>query len=79
MTSALHVKTEVLPGNRIEVSAPEFSVGAAVEVFVVSSTAPEVMRPSAWEILRGLPGRRLFRTPEEADRYLEQERNSWES
>ena len=35
-------------------------------------------RRSALAVLEELPGQRLFKTSEEADRYLQEERNSWE-
>ena len=85
MNAALHIKTTVLPGKRIEVSAPEFPEGAAVDVFLVLPTpdkiaAPPVAqsRPSALDIIASLQGHRLFQTPEEVDRYLQEERDSWD-
>ena len=35
MQPALHLTTKVLPGNKIEISAPELLVGNTVEVFVI--------------------------------------------
>ncbi|NJN38378.1 MAG: hypothetical protein HC790_05960 [Acaryochloridaceae cyanobacterium CSU_3_4] len=35
MQSALHITTQVLPGNKIEVQLPPGSEGAEVNVFVV--------------------------------------------
>ncbi len=34
MQAALKLKTIVLPGNRVELSAPELPEGAEVEVFI---------------------------------------------
>ncbi|HAX79402.1 MAG TPA: hypothetical protein DCY88_27145 [Cyanobacteria bacterium UBA11372] len=34
---------------------------------------------SVIDILNESPGQQLFQTPEEVDRYLQQERSSWES
>ncbi len=34
---------------------------------------------SVIDILNESPGKQLFQTPEEVDRYLQQERSSWES
>ena len=78
MRQALLIKTKVLPGNKIEVTAPEFSVGDTVEIFVVLPEPPSPMRRSAIDLLEELPGQRLFKTSEEADRYLQEERDSWE-
>ncbi len=35
MEAALHIKTKVLPGKKIEVTAPDLIEGEAVEIFVV--------------------------------------------
>ena len=78
MRPALHVKTKILPGQKIEISAPELSVGDAVEVFVVLPEPSSPARRSALDLLEELPGQRLFKTSEEADQYLRKERDSWE-
>ena len=79
MQSALHITTKVLPGNKIEINAPELPEGTSVEVFLVVPTPPNPPRRSALEIIDSLKGHRLFETAEEADRYLQEERDSWES
>jgi hypothetical protein len=38
MESALHITTNVLPGNRIEVQLPEGSEGQKVDLFIVLQT-----------------------------------------
>jgi hypothetical protein len=40
-------------------------------------TAPS--KRSVIDILNESPGQQLFQTPEEVDRYLQQERSSWDS
>ncbi len=79
MQPALHLSTKVLPGNKIEISAPELPVGNTVEVFVILKSSSSRTRRSAIELLDELPGQRLFKTPEEADQYLHEERSAWES
>jgi hypothetical protein len=79
MQPALHLSTKVLPGNKIEISAPELPVGKTVEVFVILKSTSSRTRRSAIELLDELPGQRLFKTPEEADQYLHEERSAWES
>src|SRR5262249_30634162 len=76
---ALRLRTRVLPGNRIEVTAPELKEGETVDVFLVlpGPGGPEEGR-SALDIIRGLQGHRLFRSPEDVDRYLEEGRGSWD-
>jgi hypothetical protein len=53
--------------------------GARVEVIVVLPAAPARQRRSMLDLLATLPpGPLLFKTPEEANRYLQEERDSWE-
>jgi hypothetical protein len=81
MQAALHITTRVLPGRRVEFNAPELEEGTNVEVFVVSTqTSETAMQPrrSALEIIESLQGHRLFQTAEEVDRYLQEERDSWD-
>ena len=77
MQNALHVKTKVLPGHKIEITADQLQEGDAIDVFLLlpPTSAP---RPSALDIIRGLNGHRLFQTPQEVDRYLQEERDSWD-
>jgi len=79
MQPALHLTTKVLPGNKIEISAPELLVGNTVEVFVILKNTSSRTRRSAIQLLDELPGQILFKTPEEADQYLHEERSAWES
>jgi hypothetical protein len=79
MQPALHISTKVLPGNKIEISTPELPVGNAVEVFVIIKNTSSRRSSSAIDLLDELPGQRLFKTPEEADKYLQEERSAWEN
>lgn len=77
MQTALRMETTVLPGHRLEISTPELPEGAKVEVIVVLPATPR--RRSMLEFLATLPpGPLLFKTPEDANRYLQEERDSWE-
>jgi hypothetical protein len=78
MQSALHVKTKVLPGKKIEISLPELKEGDAVDVFLVVPSASAIPPRSALDIIEALNGHRLFATPQTVDRYLQGERDSWE-
>lgn len=75
MTQALRTKTIVQPGGNIHVVSPDLRAGESVEVIVLQ----EEQRPrsSISDILRGYPGGRMFKTADEVDRYLKQERDSW--
>ena len=65
----------MLPGLKIEVSTPGLSVGDEVKLVV----APTPQKgESVLDIINSLPGRRMFKTAEEVDRYLREERDSWD-
>ena len=54
MQKALHIRTTVLPGGKIEIVDPGLPVGESVEVVVSQSSASE--RRSAVDILDEAPG-----------------------
>jgi hypothetical protein len=77
MQKALRMETTVLPGHRLEISAPELPEGAKVEVIVVLPEKPQPQFASALEFLESLPpGPRAFPTWEEYERHLREERDS---
>ena len=76
MQKALHVKTTVLPGSKIEIVDPGLTVGEAVEVVI--SPAPTPLARSAWQVISEGPGQRLFKTAKEVDDYIAEERASWD-
>ena len=79
MQTALRMETTILPGHRLEISAPELPEGAKVEVIVV---LPEQSKPatvSMLDLVESLPpGPRAFPTWEEYERHLQEEKDSWE-
>ena len=92
--SALRVVTQVLPGGRIELTAPELPEGGTVEVVVIlprpaapapapaeaAGTVPAA-RPGehVLDILASLPpGPRSGRTWEEVERHWQEERDAWD-
>ena len=77
MQTALRLETTVLPGHRLEVTAPELPEGAKVEVIVVLPEKPKTV--SMLDFLESLPpGPRAFPTWEEYERHLREEKDSWE-
>jgi hypothetical protein len=79
MQSALHITTKVLPGNKIEINAPELAEGTDVEVFLVLPVTPEPQRRSVLEFLDSLPaGPRSSKTWTEIEQHIQEERDSWE-
>ena len=78
MSASTHIKTTVLPGGKIELVAPGFKAGEAVDVFLLRVRSDAQPRRSFLDLIREYDGPRLFKTPEEADAYLREERDSWE-
>ena len=79
MQTALRLETTVLPGHRLEVSAPELPEGIKVEVIVVFPGKPPSQFGSALEFLESLPpGPHAFKTWEEYDQHLREEPDSGE-
>ena len=76
MQKALHLKTTVLPGGRIEIVDHDLSEGETVDVVVTPSATPP--RRSAVDILAEGPGQRLFKTAADVDSHIQAERESWE-
>jgi hypothetical protein len=79
MQSAIRLEATVLPGHRLEISAPELPEGTKVEVIVVLPEKPAPRFGSALEFLETLPpGPRAFKTWEEYEQHLREERDSWD-
>ena len=76
MQKALHIRTTVLPGGRVEVASPELEAGQWVDVVVTRSSSTELR--SVIDILAEAPGHRLFKTAKEVDDYIKEERASWD-
>jgi len=78
MRAALHLKTTVLPGGKIEIVDQELPAGEPVDVIVLLSASPASRHRSAIDILAEAPGHRLFKTAADVDAYLQHEREAWE-
>jgi hypothetical protein len=79
MQTTLRVETTVLPGHRVEISSPELPEGAKVEVIVALTKETQSRFASALDFLKSLPpGPRAFKTWEEYEKHLQEERDSWE-
>ena len=79
MQAALRLETTILPGHRLKVSAPELPEGVKVEVIVILPEQTAPARRSMLEFLATLPlGPLLFKTPEDVNRSIQEERDSWE-
>ena len=75
MQEALHIRTTVQPGGKIESVDEGLPVGESVEVVVSRSPGPE--RRSAVDILAEAPGGLVFKTAADVAAYLKEEKESW--
>jgi hypothetical protein len=82
MQTALKTTTKVLAGGKIEIVAPQLPPDEIVEVIIVFSTSQESLAPtakrSAMDILREASGHRIFKTAEDVETYLTEERDAWD-
>ena len=76
MQKALHLRTPVQPGGKVEIVSPELEAGQTVDVVVLHESS--VKGRPIMEILNSGPERRLFQTAEEVKAYLAQEKASWD-
>lgn len=77
MESAMHIRTKVLPGQKIEVTSSSLVEGEQVEVIIVFPAA-HGHRRSVMDIVETTVPPQVLSSPEQADQYLEGERNSWD-
>ena len=75
MQKTLHIRTNVLPGGRVEVASPELEAGQSVDVVVTRSSSTE--RRSVVDILAEAPGHLVFKTAAEVKAYLAEEKEAW--
>jgi len=78
MGAARKISTTVQAGGRIEVRAPDLPVGQPVDVIIRLAGDQPNGRRSIVDILAECPGGLLFKTPEDVDAYLREERDSWD-
>lgn len=76
MQKVLHKKATVQPGGKIEIVDRDLQAGEHVDVVI--SPAQDPSPRSAWQIISEGRGQRLFKSAEEVDDYLAEERASWE-
>ncbi len=77
MQPALHLRTTIQPGGKIEIADKQLPSGANVDVIVLLPPAPSQARRSAVDILAEAPGQRIFKTAAEVDA-IQEERDSWD-
>lgn len=78
--TATHIQATVQPGLRIEFAAPPgLREGDTVEVLLLCDQNSRKEKRSVMEILDSLPrGVGTFTSADEVDKYIREERESWE-
>lgn len=81
MSIALRIETVVQPDGKIEITVPQLTPGQHVTVVVETATSHDESHPVARhvrDIISELPGHQIFKTAEEVDAYIREERDSWD-
>ena len=90
MHQMLQQQVTVQAGGKVELVCPELKAGEIVDVVVSTALAPERSsakqsgdersspRRSVLDILNEAPGHLLFKTAQEVDEYIREERDSWD-
>ena len=79
MKSALHIRTKVLSGSRIEVTSPDLKEGQEIDVFLVLQSSAATPRQNILDFLDALPeGPRSASSWLEVDQQFEAERAAWD-
>jgi hypothetical protein len=83
MSAIIHREAVVGPDGKIEVSTPELQPGQRVNITIEPETGSPAPQPPTGsqhmiDIIEASPGQRLFKTAEEVDEYIRQERDSWD-
>jgi hypothetical protein len=79
MATPVRIETVVGEDGVIEIRAPELVPGQCVTVTIeAASEATQTEKQHIIDIVAGLPGHRQFKTAEEVDAYIREERDSWD-
>ncbi len=84
MSTVIHREAVVGPDGKIEISAPEFqpeqrvSITIAAEPDAGMAANPPDNRIPMIDPMDEAPGQQLFKTADEVDEYIRQERDSWD-
>jgi hypothetical protein len=80
MSTVIHREAVVGPDGHIDIDAPELTPGQRVSITIEPEPEPstEPGEPSLYDLVKDLPGGRLFKTVEEVDVYIREERDSWD-
>jgi hypothetical protein len=79
MQIAIRVTTTVQPDGQVVIAHLLLRPGQTVEVIILIPPERQAGRESIIDILNSSPGNQLFKSAEEVDQYLREERDSWDS
>lgn len=81
MTS-IQTSAVVGPDGALDLHVPNLPPGERVSITIESEQRPTAQPPAGpihiIDLIKDLSGHRLFKTAEEVDEYLQQERESWD-
>ncbi len=77
MAASIQVETTVTPEGKIELTLPELIPGQRVRITIEPEQAP-VRKLRAIDVINSMPGHLEFKTAEEVDAYINEERDSWD-
>jgi alpha-D-ribose 1-methylphosphonate 5-triphosphate diphosphatase PhnM len=88
MATPVRIETVVGEDGVIEIRAPELTPGQRVTVTIETTNGtpettettetPQAEKLHVIDIIADLPGHRQFKTAEEVDAYIREERDSWD-
>ena len=83
MQTAFRTTAKVLEGGKVEIFAPQLPANVYIEVILAlpapSELSSESVKRSALDILKEMPGQRIFHTADQVNNYPSEERNAWDS
>jgi hypothetical protein len=78
MSQTIEIETVVQPDGTVVVSSPTMKPGQRAKVVVTLEEAVPDEGRHVLDIVSDLLGHQLFKTAEEVDAYIREERDSWE-
>ena len=78
MAMTLRLRATVQPGGKIEIEDPELPIGESVDLIVLLPDTRLAQRESIVDVLHRAPGHILFKTREDVDEYINEERHAWD-
>lgn len=79
MATPVRIETVVGEDGVIEIRAPELTPGQLVTVTIEAAEAPQATeKRHVVDFLAEMQGHQLFKTAEEVDAYIREERDSWD-